>query len=257
MRKSVTRDGTTFQQTFWVKAADVAPKVRAVMRDIAKSYSQCPRTDRAFGGLVKEFGGDARLGSAIAKEWAKSSTSAKGIALRAAATNMVSDDVAERAAMAAEDLDDLLAGNPTYKGSKTTPEDIRAAHEDGLLRHDTYEKTLTAMSVISQSMYKEEEVVVYRGISAHQSSAMKSAVARGESTVDFDVGTITSFSESEATAKKFAGKDGAVIKQTIKRENIMFSHRAIGRLKEYGEQEVAVLSKGMMRINATDIAFAN
>ena len=276
------RTAAGHEQVYWVRPEDLRPKVQVAMKAAKKGGdSSWGFTEEAIGSwkaLVSEFGGDGARAEVLLDAWSHSSTHPKAIGLRGAAVALVTEDAAERARMLAEDADDVVTlqtqmsaerrrealDKVTKPGSSQLDrmiadkvqdheESANASMQEGLEKDAS---TLAALSALSQSMYDTPEVTVYRGIFGKQAEEVQRRLDAGDTEVTLDVGSVTSFSERRAQAAKFARGGGLLIQQAVPRSSIAFSHRAIPHLdpkRVLGGQEVAVLTKGSMRISRADI----
>jgi len=283
LRKTVTRAGVSFEQTFWVRARDLQAKVKGAVKEASKmdsfAFAKSPAREQ-FNSAVADLGGnpaltDKWLGAGIGG-WGGSSTSPEALELRGAACALAGQSAEERAALQQEDVDDAIGARgikewtPRF-GSADDPslqemiaksraavaaekERVRATHAAGVTPEAA--RSLSALAALSQAAHPEEEVVLYRGVHGEQAKQIREAAAKGEP-FSVEVGIVSSFSESEAQAKKFARGGGVVVKQVVPRSSIVLSARALPHLSVkniVGKKEVAILTKGAMTIDPKDVA---
>ena len=232
-RKTVTRLGVTYEQTYWVKPAE--------LRAIVKTSG--------YKAAVAKLGGNVRNATRRVAGWVESPTEPGGLMTLAAATKMALGDDAE--ARWAEKNEALARTGAEDAGPEVFDRmsDLwhQGANEDG---------ALTELAQVSQAFYEDEpEVELYRGIGEFQATQMEAAFSSGDDAV-LDAGCLVSFSESPDIARGFAANDnGAVISIRVPRESIIMSHRA-GMFGDE-EREVAVLTKGAVRVSRSQFARAS
>jgi len=134
-----------------------------------------------------------------------------------------------------------------------------------------------ALAAVSQSLYDEDTVTLYRGIKGEYAKDIREAaidavaksgaldqaelfpkdtplpVAYEENLVKVETGVMCSFSEDVNKARGFTGDDGVVMKMTVPKSSILASYRLGSEVMHQGEKEVIVLTKGEFQINPNDI----
>lgn len=306
--KKHVRRGKGHTQTFYVRADEVEPAVKAAMKEAKEKDIGFLSGERARDEMpmwsreVEKLGGNPAIAHDMLSAWSASSTHPEALTLRGAASHIAADSDEEEHALARRDMRAGLAAAISVGGTRYSNEAIaeyrkiaadpaedqwrRASARTELEWYDAkvakieqdvrrgmdqeHVDTLSAVSAMSQAMYAEPVVQVYRGIHGAQRVAMEKAIeqakARGDDHIEIDTGTISSFSEAEGEAVKFAKwvakseSPGTHVGYTFRvdapREAIAFSHRAVPQLEgKYvkGKKEVALLTKGRIRVPLANI----
>lgn len=248
--KTVKRSGRTkeHQQIYWMRAAE--------LREALK--------EQGFEGAVQAAGGPAIDIEVMLKSWIESPGSAGAGELRGAASKLAFGN--DKKAID-EELDDYrVASEMHYKADfakegvpidETDKADFIKENEKSFrtgFQNEDAVRDLIAAAAVAQAAYTEDFVTVYRGVKGQQANEIKAYSDRLPE-FDVDVGVTTSFSEDINQAAAFAGTGGVVIAQQIPRSSILATWKNFyygGPVRE-DEQEVLVLTKGSMKIKATDV----
>jgi hypothetical protein len=238
--KTVHRGAQVFDETYWVKTEAVRANVDKMHQVGALSNKQYP----VFSEAVKELGGDGRK----AADWAESFAWGQNAASASHARSVEIDpDHPEKQEVVAQ-------------GSAKGLQDIRQAARDTAAGKP--DATLSAIATLSQAMYKEPTVEVYRGLYGKKAQAVIDQI-REHGNAEVSLRELTSFSEKIWTAEGFAegvgsgenydsSKPHLVIRVQVPRESIAMSWRAVPSLDFMSEKEVTVLTGGSVTIKKDD-----
>jgi hypothetical protein len=183
--------------------------------------------------LIEELGASRRKAADIVTNWAGSSTHDHSIMARGALTWDVEKEV-----------EHIGFAKPFQYPEETRHLLLRGRNDPEML------KALKALEAVSQAMYDQETVKLYRGIG----EAQKALIKNGE----MPSGSLASFTDNLELAASFGSfRDGGVIEVTVPRSSIVMSHRAFvqGKRGKYNpntpqlfddEFEVAIKSKGTL-----------
>jgi Dinitrogenase reductase ADP-ribosyltransferase (DRAT) len=210
VKKTVTRGGTTFAQTYWVRNQDLRKEVEAGFRDSA----------------VTMAGGDPNLADRMIGGWYSSPGDSRASWLRGAMAK-VFNNVAG--------LDhDIARLREKYSAGDEWESEIRKEISFG--ENDAkMNATAAAIAKVSQSMYDKETVTLYRGVTD------RSGLQRHTGTIHTD--TLASFTDKLSVAQDFAYHGGLVLKVEVPVSAIAVSHKAF-EASLSGEGEVIIATRG-------------
>ena len=264
--KKATAGG--WEQVYWVRAADVAPKVKAAMKEAMKETSGESewRNYKAWREVVEELGGDGVQADRGVTGWAGSSRTPDAMPLRGAIATMLVPET-EREAALEEEIEDILKAETGLP--KVVRERILQPQVEQTVRKlvtagnsDEHRRTVQAIAAMSQSMHEEETLTLYRGIYGVQGAEINLLRAENpQGSFALEVGSLVSASESRNEAlraiKKFSrDKRGVILKLTVPRSAVVLSHRAIPHLSPRAvmiKKEVSFAVKGQLRVAKADV----
>lgn len=219
VQKTITREGKSFEQRYWVKAADV----RRSLDDARKNKKDKKAFRKAFTESIDQLGGDFHQASYMMSDWTDGVDYSGALEFRGAV------------------LKNFAVFN--HDSAITRDAERLGVWDDRITKGAEYASTAKAIADASQAMYDEEMVTLYRGVQ------LPERPTPGEANLKVD--HLTCFSESPHVASRFAkhkeAKHGAVYKVTVPRSSIAASYRAVPDMDEIGEQEVVVVTHGMVR----------
>ncbi len=180
---------------------------------------------KGFASAMQSLGAESASADKMKQaidSWSGSANSDNALKIRGAAIKVLADgDPAKEKAM----LDVALSTG--YQG-KPLPDAQRKALESGF-NDPKMSETIEASAKVAQSMYDDEYITVYRGVTGELANKTRDAVNKGGTTdVDFDVHSLSCWSESQSVAAGFAGTTGVVVAMKIHRSSIAASHRVPG-----------------------------
>jgi hypothetical protein len=215
VKKEVVRLGATYTQTYWVKAEELRTLVA--------------RGD--YDGAVRMAGGDPTRVRQLISGWKTVPGGERDATLRGALHKAFDNE-----AMMEHDADRLVA---SYRaGPQLTREAMSAGAADAELV-----KSVQALAQVSQALFPEPTVTLYRGVGAAQAREARSGNIRTDGA--------SSFTTSPSIARRFAGKSGAVLEFQVPREAIAIAYEAVPELRkpmgELYENEVVVVTRGAMQ----------
>lgn len=210
----------------------------------------------SFKSAMKEAGANdfeaGKMKESI-DSWAGSANSDGAMRIRGAAVAAMFPNDPDKAKSTFEELRD----HPNAAGYSYAGTSQKQKMEEGFADPKVV-ATVVASAKVAQSMYDEEYITVYRGVSGGLAEKVKNAAKEsGSSEVDFDVHALSCWSESPTVAAGFA-HGGVVVAMKIHRSSIAASHRVPGTKISSGkmggqsggfgkEQEVFVASTGKVR----------
>jgi hypothetical protein len=234
--KSVTRGGTTFDETYWVRTEQLRKNIDEMHK---LGVTQVEQQHSAFMRTVKVVGGDGKK----AVDWAESYTHAG----QHTETRVKTDEG-----------ETVVSSSST----ETLTEMTKVAHNEVTGQH---EPTLEAMASVSQAVYQSDEVEVYRGVYNGQAQQVLDAIAKnGEA--ELGLHDLVSFTEKIHTAKQYCEGHGTggpndeaktkphiIVRTRVPRSSIVMSWRAVPSLDAMHEHEVTLLGGGSIKIKKEDV----
>lgn len=220
--KTVTRGGKTFSQRYWVKSSDIKARGRKEALGLVGGAASAQRAEHMIDG------------------WMNSSTEAGAISMRAGAAQALTP------AEIAEERADIAA-----LGGDVVQFDRAVANRNNA-------RELRTMQRVASAYHEEEELGVFRGVGPEQAAQIRAAFDAGAETVSVDVGTLSSFTESGAVARRFATRNdrhGAVIGMNVRRAGIVWSHRVRDSGLLASEEEVVVYTRGSITIRRENVVY--
>ena len=271
--KLVERLGKSHEQRYWVKPSDLRELVRK---------DKDPSSPLEGGGTqkaIEKVGGDYWRAKFLVAGWKASAGTTDTAKMRAAAAKAV--HASNPAAIQKElERSTRAATNVFYSGEKeqagvrgSEPEHVQAvsqAFQQGL-EDEGVRADIAAMAAVSQSMYDEPEVYVWRGVRSNSSGARLYDEAYElvqqdpEAELTIEMGVLSSFTDDPGVAKVVAGlssalgsgMEGYYFRVKVPRDSIVMSHR-VDRLDPglKGEKEVTLLTNGSLKVKARDFVHA-
>jgi hypothetical protein len=258
IEKLVERLGKTHKQRYWVKPAEVREMVKKGKASLA----------------ITKLGGDPVRMRQLVDQWTMSPGSRGTATMRAACVAAIHGSKPD---MIQRELDrsvrattSALATGEFEAMGRTegrVVQDTTAAFKKGL--EDTeVRKGVAALAAVSQSMYEQPHVELWRGIRGNSSNAYLydkayNAIQKDpDAEIILSTGVLSSFTENPEVAQNFASMssaageegEGFYFKVKVPRDSIVMSHRVKNwNPGQAPEQEVTVLTSGSIRIKARDI----
>lgn len=251
--KQVVRGGKQHEQIYHIRPADIRKEL------IAENPNVMSQEKKGLHYFDLSVVGGNKEAITMYSHWEKSTTAPGAALMRGAAVTLAFKD--DPAAIQEEREDFKLQqkiGGAFEEGQPLgTPKESRDAFERGLTDEQA-QRNVKALAVVSQAMYDEDTVTLYRGVTGDQA---KEVLASKSDVIDVDVGVLSSFTESSAVAWAFATKrgqtTGAIFEMKVPRASIVMSYRVPFAPGEPSmsptEKEVIVMTRGMLRVPRTSV----